>query len=434
MKIKNKPSPREIALSVLRDVENGSFLQETLDGYLEKNPLNKKDKALITALVYGYFRIKLRLLFILKNKIRGQFKKLPKKFLYPLCLGVYEILYMDKIPDYATVSFYVEYIKRKVDKKLVGLANGVLRNICREKELLLSEDFYRNNTKDEKEFFESFYSMPREILNLLLDQYDYEKAICFLQKSIHRPYLGIKINLKSEKSKDVIENFNSKRLYSIKFGSSIYGFEDSNLKKLDIWQDEGLISLKSIESQIILDKIKDLIVPPIWDVCCGVGGKLLFFLEEQKLPIWGSDIDIKKLKQVKKEIDRLNLQDTPIFVADGTRTPPLNIKPNTIILDVPCTGFGVLSRRPDIKYSFTKQRLNDIIDLQIKLVDNAISFLPENGILTYITCTWNKMENEEVIGSFIKKYKKLELVKEIDIDFCSNFKEFFYCAVLKKRG
>lgn len=430
MKSKMSLSARDLALQVIKVVEENLPLQEALDNYLENHKLKDSDKALTTNLVYGYFRIKHRLLFVLKTKIRGKFKKLPNKFLYPMCLAVYEILYMDKIPDYASVSWYVEYIKKRVDKRLVGLANGVLRNICREKDSFLDVKFYKKNIKKKEDFFAIYYSIPDAILKLLLSQYKLNDAICFLEKSIKRPYIGLRINKKLNESDELIKRLENENLYSLKYGSRIYAFE--GFEDIDNLEQKGLISKKSYESQIILEKIKSFIKTPIWDVCAGIGGKLTFFLEEGIKPIWGSDIDFKRLKKLKEELVRLKLEDSLVFLADGTQNPPLNTRPNTIILDVPCTGLGVVSRRPDLKYRFSEKKLKDLLRLQEELINNSIEFLPEQGKLVYITCTWNKMENEDMVNKVISKYKNLSLIHEIKIDFCSDYREFFYLAVLKK--
>ncbi len=423
-------SSRELSIKVIKEIENGRALQETLDHYLNKNKLNSSDKALATNLVYGYFRLKNRLLFVLKNRIR-QFKKLPNRFLHPMCLAVYEILYLDRIPDYATVNFYVEYIKKNVDKKLVGLSNGVLRNICREKNSYLHKDFYKNNTKNEIEFFEVYYSIPQKILELLLNQYTIKQARCFLEKSIDRPYIGIRINKKLVEAVKLIENLELEKKYILKHETRIYGFDQ--FEDVDKLEQRGILSKKSFESQIILQQIKCFVKEPIWDICAGIGGKLTYFLEEDICDIWASDVDFKKLIYLKKELLRLKLKEILVFLADGTKNFPLKKAPNTIILDVPCTGFGVLSRRPDIKYRFNEKRLKDLLQIQKRLLENSIEFLPAGGILVYITCTWNKMENGDMIEGILGKYDYLNLLKEIDFDFCSKYREFFYCAVLKKQ-
>lgn len=430
MKSKKNISSRDIALQVIKAVEDSYPLQEALDSHLERYHIKENDKALTTNLVYGYFRIKNRLLFVLNTKIRGQFKKLPNKFLYPMCLAVYEILYMEKIPDYASVNWYVEYIKKRVDKRLVGLANGVLRNICRDKQIYLQMEFYRKKVKSNRDFFEIYYSMPKDVIDLFLKQYSLDKARCFLEKSIEKPYIGIRINKKLNESANLIEKIELEKKYILKYKSRIYGFEQ--FYDLDKLEQDGLFSKKSFESQIILEQVKSFVKPPIWDLCAGIGGKLTYFLEQDIEPIWASDIDFKRLTHLKKELVRLRLKYIPIFLADAKKTPPLKKNPNTIILDVPCTGLGVVCRRPDLKYRFNEYKLKELLTLQEELIENSIKFLPNEGTLVYITCTWNKMENEDIVNKMLSRYDYIKLIKEIKPDFCSRYREFFYCAVLKK--
>ena len=430
---KNKSQdPRLLAIFVIEQVIKGRELQAALDDILRSRFLKLQDKALLTHLTYGYFRLKTRLEFVLRFKIRGRFKKLPKRFVLCLALATYEILYLDKIPEYATVCWYVEYIKKKVNNSLTALANGVLRNISREKALLISEDFYREHTKNQNDFLTAYYSMPEFLINMLYSQYDREEAAVFLEKSLLKPYIGIRINKNLEEGKSLKENILAKKRYELVVGERIFGFEKIDFS-LDDLEKKGIISRKSVESQkILLDLRCDKWETPIWDVCAGFGGKTTFLIEEGIFPVWASDVNLKRLIGLKQEKKRLFLPEFPIFLADGCSVYPLKRRPSTILLDVPCSGLGVLCRRPDVKWKMTKEYIEKLKLIQYKMLDIASEFLDKGGKIVYITCTWNREENEEQLFRLIKKKKGFVLDKEVGVNFYSVYREFFYGAVLKK--
>ena len=436
MKGSKKLSSREIAINAIIKIQKGMHIQHALDLALQ-NVQKKQDKALITELVYGYFRLRERLYFILKSRIRGQFKKLPKKFVLCMCLGVYEILYLDGIPDYASVNFYVEYIKKRISRGLTSLANGVLRTICRNKDEFISREFYIKNTRSMEEFYSIYYSLPLFLVKILISQYGDKNAEIFLKKSVCKPFIGIRINKRNKSSKEIINLLNKNNHIKQKINNRLYALEDSHEIDIEYFEKQGIISRKSFESQkILIDLHFNNWNIPIWDMCAGFGGKTTFLLEEDKLPIWASDIDINRLLGLKKELFRLKLNDIPIFVSDCTKVSPLKKNPSTILIDSPCSGLGVICRRPDLKLRIDDIFLKNIMKLQKKLLNLAIKIVPKYGRIVYITCTWNRDENEAQMQRLMQDNKgvKIEIEKEVKIDFTSDLREFFYGVTLVKNS
>ncbi len=428
--------PRWVAINTIERIQKGGDLQAVLDHFLCVHTINIKDKALITHLTYGYFRLKARLEFILRFKIRGRFKKLPKRFVLSLALATYEILYLDRVPEHATLNWYVEFVKTGINKGLTGLANGVLRNICREKTDLLHEDYFKDHTRTRTEFLSVYYSIPVEILSLLISQYGEQDGLYFLKKSISAPFIGIRLNLREKGGQDLQQQIIFQEQYDINVGNRLFGFKNSP-KGLDLssMEQQGLISRKSVESQkILLDLECEKWEVPIWDMCAGFGGKVGFLVEYGKYPVWASDIDFNRVMGMKREKKRLGLRAFPIFLADGTAALPLKKVPNTILLDVPCSGLGVLSRRPDIKWKMNFCQINLLKKIQYNMLQNASDFLNPGGKIAYITCTWNREENNNQVMKILKEKRgTLDIEKEVDLDFKTKYREFFYGVLLKKR-
>ena len=434
MKNNKKLSSREIAINAIIKIKKHMHIQHAVDNALE-HVQKKQDKALITELVYGYFRLRERLYFILKSRIRGQFKKLPKKFLISMSLAVYEILYLDRIPDYASVNFYVEYIKKRISRGLTSLANGVLRTICRKKEDFLSHEFYIENTVSKEEFYSIYYSLPLFLVKILISQYGDKNAEIFLKKSVCKPFIGIRINKKNKSSKEIIKLLDKNNQVKQKINNRLYALEHSDEIDIEYFEKQGIISRKSFESQkVLIDLDCYDWNTPIWDMCAGFGGKTTFLLEEDKFPVWASDIDIKRLLGLKKELFRLKLNDIPVFVTDSTKANPLKKNPSTILIDTPCSGLGVICRRPDLKLRLDDIFLKNIIKLQQNLLNMAIKTVPKHGRIVYITCTWNRDENEKLVQKVIRENRdvKVSIEKEVKIDFTRDLREFFYGVILVK--
>ena len=419
---------REIAINVIEKVLLGSSLQETLDNTLNKENLKKVDKALITTLCYGYIRLKKRIDYVIKRTLKGSIKKLPQRLKIALGCGIYEILYLEKIPEYATVYTYVEYCKKKISNRLSGLTNAILRHVTRIKEELLCEDFYKNG--DFISFLSRYYSCPMWIIELWMRSYGEDVCVNLLKRSTEPSKIGIRINPKSKEAEEVFEYLKSQSPLIYQEGLGFL-FERSFPVVLDELERKGVITRQSFEAQKITWDLEPQKWPfPIWDCCCGAGLKTTLLLERGVEDLFASDINLRRLFFLKKELKRLNLKAIPIFLADAKSFCPKN-KPSTIFIDAPCSGLGVLSRRPDVKWKRRPDDLKRLASLQKEFLSKALSIVPLGGRVVYITCTINPEENENLIRSL----SGVDIVKEIGVkDLLRNpfFNDFFYAAVLKK--
>ncbi len=420
--------PREIAVKVIERVLSGISLQEALDGFLNRENLKKVDRALVTTLCYGYIRLKKRIDYVIKRLLKGSIKKLPQSLRIALGCAIYEILYLDRIPEYATVYTYVDYCKKKISNRLSGLTNAVLRHVTRIKEELLSEDFYKEG--DYCSFLSRYYSCPLWIVELWMKSYGEDICLELLKRLIEPSKIGIRINPKSRESKEVIELLNSKSPLIYKEGLGFL-FKRNLSVDLDELEKRGVITRQGFEAQkIIWDMDPTEWYTPIWDCCCGGGLKTTLLLEREIEDLFASDINRKRLVFLKKELNRLKLKVIPIFLADAKSFSPKK-RPGTVLIDAPCSGLGVLSRRPDVKWKRHPYEIKRLLSLQRDLLSQALSVIPSGGRVVYITCTINPEENENMIRSF----SGVDVIREIGVrDFLNNphFNEFFYGALLEK--
>ncbi len=420
--------PREIAIEVIYESLNHHDIQFSLNKYLSQHRLKRSDKNLITTLCYGYLRLKGRIDFILRSTVRGNIKKLPFKLVVALGCAVYEILFLDRIPEYATVFWYVEYCKKRIKRHLSGLTNGVLRHIIRIKDMLLSKDFYKDD--DMIVFLSRYYSCPVWIIKKWMECLGYEHTIKLLDLSLQPPKIGIRVNIRKKKELNSIVRQlkdNNPDFYLKDVG---FSFKKTPDLPIDRWENEGFITRQSIESQRIIWELEPYTWGiPVWDCCCGSGGKTTFLLERGIEDIFASDINLDRVSFLKKELVRLGLKSIPVFLTDAALFYPRK-KPATVFIDAPCSGLGVLSRRPDIKWKRGSDEVKKIVKTQKRLLEHASSLLGSGGIIVYITCTINPEENEKIVRSIYS----LKLIKEIKIKDTieKGYNEFFYAAILKK--
>ncbi len=431
--MKKHPSSniREKAIKVIQEVVKGRELQQALNQC--QHTINSyRDKALISELCYGYFRLKKRLEFILSHRIKRSFEHLPISFKIGLCLGIYELLYLERIPAYATIHWYVEFTKRKISPSLGGLANAVLRSIEREAPLYLSERFYRKNTKDIFSFYSIYYSLPPWIVTLILKYYPDSKTN-FFQASISPPGIGIRINLSLQKGGFLYRKLEMEGNFLQK-GPYGFAFESYPPLKIEEMEKEGLLSRQSIAAQNIIHMLHpEGWVEPVWDACAGGGGKTCLLLENFSSSLFASDMKIKNILRLRHEIIRLSLYPIPLFVWDATLPLGGKKSPGTILLDVPCSGIGVISRRPDLKWKIKKEYIKHFSELQFRILCGAKGSLSHGKHIVYITCTIHPDENQRTIKGFLKANPNWDLKEEIIPNSPEFQREFFYGALLSKK-
>lgn len=432
---KKYADPRTLIIDIVQSVLNGQDLQATLHKVLDRAELPSRDKHLATQICYNYFRLKNRLEYIISRMLTKKRSNLPIRLEVVLGLAVYELLYLDRVPEYATVHWYVDYVKKRLNPGLFKLSNAVLRKVARSGQELQKEEFYRQGAKSQEEFWSRYYSCPQWIVRILTEQYGPENCLALLQAFLKTPPVGLRINQTLSESEAVRQTFLTRPylVRSLNYGLALKKTEEIDLKTLER---NGLVSRQSLAVQeaIALMEPKSW-SEPIWDMCAGRGGKTTLFLEEDLRSIWASDLLTSKLVDLKQELNRLSLPNIPIFTHDARLRPPIKKYPKTVVLDVPCTGFGVLSRRPDIKW---KRKQNDIERLgliQERMLNMACQYLHRQGRLVYITCTLTQKENQKQIRRILDNQPhSFDLEFEWQNDFQNQLFEYFYVAVLRKKA
>ena len=424
------PPARRMALRALTmTLGQGRDVQSALDRVLAESDEADSDRSLCTELVYGYLRYKGRIDFLLATRLNAK-KPLPARVARTLGLALYEMLFLTRIPTYATVNWAVDAVRKDAGSGLAKLANGVLRSLSDFPAGGDDPDLYRNDNPPLEIFLSRYFSCPKWIVTLWLNSFGRERTEQLLQGSLRRPPVSLRVNMARPGHADLLAELIPGDNCLEANGS---GLALSRLpKNFSEMEQSGRVSRQSLAAQNALAALAPETWPtPLLDACCGRGGKSLFLAEQGYAPIMASDVNMFRLRGLLEEQRRLNIH-FPTFRASASAPFPLQIMPRTILLDVPCSGLGVLSRRPDSKWKRTKRDLRDLERIQLEILNNSWAQLPEGGKIVYLTCTVNVRENEEQVGAFLKREPGAKLEREFRTPLDSVLGEFFYGAVIRK--
>lgn len=436
---------REIIIKILYDVLfKKSYSNITLNKYLDKYSVNSKDKGFITEIVYGTIKYKLTIDTILKHYVKNGLNNLDPMILNILRMSIYQIKYLDKVPNFAVVNEAVNLSKKYSKKSISKFVNGVLRNYLRNTDA----NYCKNNYKDKLCFK---YSFPRWMVDLFIKQYgeDSEKILDGLNKT---PYVTVRINNLKTSFDDVYEGL-IKKGYDVCEGlicpEALNIIKGESIKNNPYFKD-GCITVQDESAMLVAEcmDIKDNLT--VFDLCSAPGGKATHIAEimNNTGQIYCFDIYENKLKLIKDNAKRLGILNIKTDILDSTK---LNLdlvnKADRVLIDVPCSGLGIIRKKPEIKWNKEYENLEQLICIQRKIMVNASKYLKKDGILLYSTCTLNKKENIENVEWFLKQYPEFK-VQNISLGNSENiiydekgyitilpnkFMDGFFIAKLKKQ-
>lgn len=427
------PPARSVALEVISQVlENGRDVQAALDYQLNNQKITPQDSALCTELVYGYLRYKGRIEALLGLFLKDA-SKLPKKASRVMGLAAYEMLYLDRIPVYASVDWCVGYVKKRFSLGLGKLTNAVLRNLDRMGGKAHEMESIRTKGMSDVALLAAWHSMPEWIVTSWIKAYGEERTQVLLANAQGHAPLGIRVNQTFEAAMDLVEELSNDGRSVETIGYGVMYPAGSQPAEMKTMINDGLISRQSMASQEVLRVAEpEKWEGPVWDCCCGRGGKTYALLEQDVDVTFASDTSRKRLLGMREEAERLAMYPPMSRLASATEPPELDEPPATILADVPCSGFGTLARRPDVRYHRTTEGIADLVEIQAAIMENTYSVLKDSGLLVYMTCTINPDENENQVKNFLDRHPEATLEKEWHTPDDSPYKEYFYVALIRK--
>ena len=413
------------AISLKKVTNEGGYSNLVLNSTLEQKKLSNEDKALCTAIFYGTLDRMVTIDFYLKKLIKTPLKKVAPFTLAVLRTAAYQIKYMDKIPNSAAVDEAVKLIKDSNESFNASFVNAVLRNLLRE-EIPLPTG---NSLFD----ISVAYSCPAWIVSILAKDYGADFTKRFLSACLLPPPIFIRVNtLKTTSEKLILEleqqgccvkQTDSENTLEFVSGGSI---ENMSAYK------EGLFFVQDIACQKAIEALDIKKNSRVLDLCAAPGGKSFSAaMFAEKGEIVSCDLYPQRVGLISEGAERLGAYNLSTATADATKYNQSLGKFDRIICDVPCSGLGVIRRKPDIKYK-PQDSFEELISVQRQILNNACKYLDKGGKILYSTCTLSKAENREIIDAFLNEHKDFSLIFEET--FCPDKynADGFYAAVLLK--
>lgn len=368
--------------------------------------VSERDRALATRIFYGtiqnYRYCRACWSKFVKNKVNDKMDVL-------LTMSTYQLLFLDKVPSYAIVNDAVN-IAKKINVKYAGLTNAVLHKVK------------HIETKD----VALKYSLPDWLYKMWVSQYGQEQALIMAKASVNILPLYVRRNvLKTE-----VEDFSSSEFICVK--DPLYIYTQNNYFHHPYYQ-KGYMSAQDEGSFAIAKFVDPKENERILDCCAAPGTKTMAMAEMMynKGHIDSFDLHAHRKDLIESDAKRLGIDIVHAGVQDATKFKS-SVLYDRILCDVPCSGYGVLSRKPDIKLRMLPEDMDILIPLQYAILNNVCQYVKKGGIIVYSTCTMNKKENEKQIERFLKEHDMFSLVDEVNI-FSDSKQDGFYMAKLVRK-
>lgn len=400
---------RETALTVLMEInEKGAYSNIALNKHLEACNGNETDRGFITELVYGTVKWRLYLDWVINKFSSVKLKKMSPWILNILRMGIYQLLLMDRIPPSAACNESVSLAKRYGHAASSGFVNAILRNINRN-----SGNIGYPPETDTVEYLSVRYSHPQWLVKLWLDRYGRDFTASLLESNNQTPAFIIRTNTQKSSRADLM---NSLREHGLEVSEGRYADEavvignPSGITKLELFR-EGYFQIQD-ESSMLVAKVLD--PQPgefIMDVCSAPGGKATHIAElmKDKGTVLARDIHEHKIALINQAVRRLGLKSVKTELFDAALLDESHIgKADRVLVDAPCTGLGIIRRKPDIKWAKETGDKKEITALQKRILYMASQYVRPGGVLVYSTCTLEPEENKLMIEDFLENNPEFE--------------------------
>ncbi len=396
-------SVKYVAMKLISFVDKGSYSNIVLNDAFKEFYLTAKEKAFITEIFYGVLRNKNFLDYMIEKNT----KVIKKEWIRNLLrISIYQLTFMSS--DAKGVVWEATEIAKKHGIAISKFINGTLRNYLRNKDLEIKK------LHDEKNY-EILYSIPQYFCDILEKQYGSEnlnQAIISLKKI---PYLSVRVNKLKYSEEEFEEFLKEKDIQIIKKVDSVY-YVNSGLIINSKEFKEGKIIAQDASSYLAA---KNLGVKPndlVLDVCAAPGGKTAVLAEEMenKGEIIAIDIHQHKKKLIEENMKKLGIDIVKATVLDARNVNKQGRKFDKILVDVPCSGYGVIRKKPEILYTKNRENIEELASLQLEILNSAADILKDGGELIYSTCTIISQENTENVEKFLNERKEFK-VKALNI-------------------
>ena len=398
---------RETALDVLIACrKRAAWSNGVLKDYIERDRLDRRDAALATRLCYGILQHRGLLDFFLAQLLTGKVRDLHPLVRDILHMGLYQIYELDKVPDSAAVNESVMLAKKycRWQRSAPGLVNAVLRNAVRTK-----------GTLKQPTALEDRFSHPKELIDLLESYVGKERLEPMLAANNDTPLTVVQVNTLRTTTDALVEKLKQEDVTALPHSwmpDCLVLSNTGNLEKLQCFKD-GLFYVQDAASRlaVMCAQIRSDEKIRVLDCCAAPGGKTFAAAIAMggKGKIRSADIHRHKTTLIQHGADRLGLHNVLVREQDATENHPAWLgKMDVVLADVPCSGYGIIRKKPDIRYKDPKE-MERLPEVQLKILCKQAQYVKPGGVVIYSTCTLVRRENEGVVEAFLRHHPDFEL-------------------------
>ena len=425
-----KENLREIAAETLIEIlEKGSFSHLVIKNVLDKYAyLDKAERSFINRLCNGTIERKLELTYIINSCSKTKANKMKPLIRTFLLMGAYEIYYMDSVPESATCNEYVKLAKKRGFSGLSGFVNGVLRGIARTKGQVDIPDVA---TK---------YSIPEWMYQLWEQQFGESQAKQIAAGFYVEQPLSIRVNTALTTVEELTSELTESGIVveadsAIPYELYISSFD--RLATIDAFK-KGKFYVQDHSSMLVGAKIESRLSGEdlkVIDCCAAPGGKSLHIAEliGNRGSVEARDLTASKVELINENIERTGATNVVAKQWDATVLDQSAVdSADVVVADLPCSGLGIIRKKPDIKYRMDEAQIAEIEALQAQILDVVCQYVKAGGTLIYSTCTINKGENDNQVAAFLEKHSEFSMVESNQL-FPDKYQDGFYICVMQKK-
>ena len=396
-------SARQVAFEALIKIHrDGAYSNLIVDSLLKENrDLDERDRAFVSNLVYGTLDRLILIDYNLGLYLNQPVKKLKPELHTILRMGTYQLLFMDKVPSRAAVNESVNLAKVNKSSFAASLVNAVLRRVA-DNGIRLPD-----SSENNPDYLAIKYSCPEWLISLWIEAYGYDNAVALAEKALEAPPVVIRVNTTKITPDELIWKLAEEGVISEKTDIAPDALLISNTGAIDSLQaySQGLFHAQDLASQLCCAALDPKEGETVFDLCSAPGGKAFTIAEKMNNTgvVRAFDIYQSRVELIKNGASRLGLSNVFSYLSDASIFNENYGTADKILCDVPCSGLGIIRRKPEIRF----KKCNDIENLpeiQYRILCNATRYLKQGGRLVYSTCTLNPAENTEVCKKFLAEH------------------------------
>lgn len=415
---------RETILDILTEVfEKDGYSNITINKYLKlKKDLDPREENFIREIVYGIIENNIYLEFIISKTSKIKINKIHPTIKTILKIGIYQLVFMDRMPHRAAVNETVNLVKKHGHRGTIGFVNGILRNISRDK-----EKYITIHDKNPVDSISIRYSHPKWLVRKWIEEYGEKFTEELCKANNETPRLNLRVNTLKTSKYDLKQSLLNKG-YNVEDGryADDILIVDNPIRLTNITEyREGLFTIQDESSALVGQIINPLPGSTVIDMCSAPGGKSTHLAQimKNKGKILSLDIHQHKIKLIKDNAKRLGIDIIESYVEDAEKFNKEFVNmADYVLVDAPCTGFGLIRRKPEIKINRKEEDIKELASIQWTILNNAKEYVKLGGILFYSTCTITKEENTDLIRRFIDINPNFKLVSIKNV--INNFEDY----------